>query len=183
MTKPTTDPANPPLIEAGHVRAGLLDRRPTTDQANPPLIEALEEAAKRKGINKQELAGALGVTYSYFAQLKSGKRDTKQISDTFAEQCAEFLGVSKIKVLIRAGKILASDFYEVGGEENFRLNVWKALDFIKADMEWGIYFPYQLLNQDADPAIQQFVTLLYEKATGKVLLGKKVPAKELTKDY
>jgi len=152
-----------------------------TNPVNPPLIDALEEAAKRKGLNKQQLAEALGVTYSYFAQLKSGKRETKQISDSFVDQCAKFLGVSRIKVLLRAGKILPSDFYEVGGEENFRLGIWKALDFIKADMEWGAYFPYQLLNGDADPAIQQFVALLYEKATGKVLLGEKVPVEKLTK--
>ncbi|BBP00602.1 helix-turn-helix domain-containing protein [Sulfuriferula nivalis] len=152
----------------------------TTTPSNPSLIEVLEEAAKRKGLNKQQLALALGVTYSYYAQLKSGLRDTKQISDSFAEQCARFLGVPRIKVLLSAGKITASDFYEVASEDEFRLNVWKALDFIKADTDWGPYFPYQLLNAEADPVIQQFVVLLYEKATGKVLLGERFSTQDLT---
>lgn len=154
-----------------------------TDQASAqlssPLIEVLEEAAKRKGLNKQQLAESLGVTYGYLAQLKSAIRDPKNISDAFAEGCAAFLGIPRIKVLLLAGRVRPSDFYEIGSEEEFRLNVWKALDFIKADTEWGVVFPYELLASNADPAVQQFVVLLYEKATGKVLLGDKVAALEL----
>jgi len=144
----------------------------------PPLIAALEEAAERKGINKQELASALGVTYGYLAQLKSGIRETRNIGDEFADNCATFLGVPRIKVLIRAGRVRASDFYDVAGEEAFRLKVSAALKIIKMDIEWGPYFPYQLLEPNADPMIQQFVVLLYEKASNKMLLGEKVSAQE-----
>ena len=153
----------------------------TSTQLGTPLMEVLEEAAKRKGLNKQELAQVLGVTYGYLAQLKNAIRDPRNISDAFAEGCAVFLGVPRIKVLLLAGRVRPSDFYEVGSEEEFKLSVWKALDYIKGDTEWGSYFPYGLLEANADPAVQQLVVLLYEKATGKVLLENKVAALELTK--
>ena len=154
----------------------------TTTQLGTPLMEVLEEAAKRKGLNKQELAEALGVTYGYLAQLKNAIRDPKNISDAFAEACAGFLGVPRIQVLLLAGRVRPSDFYNVGSEEEFRLSVWKALDFIKRDAEWGCYFPYGLLEANADLAVQQFVVLLYEKATGKVLMDSRIAAPELTRD-
>lgn len=153
----------------------------TTTQLGTPLMEVLEEAAKRKGLNKQELAEALGVTYGYLAQLKNAIRDPKNISDAFAEACAGFLGAPKIQVLLLAGRVRPSDFYKVGSEEEFRLSVWKALDFIKSDAKWGCYFPYGLLEASADLAVQQFVVLLYEDATGKVLLKNRIAASELTK--
>lgn len=154
----------------------------TTTQLGTPLMEVLEEAAKRKGLNKQELAEALGVTYGYLAQLKNAIRDPRNISDAFAEACAGFLGIPRIQVLLLAGRVRPSDFYNVGSEEEFRLSVWKALDFIKRDAEWGSYFPYGLLEANADFAVQQFVVLLYEKATGKVLMDSRIAAPELTRD-
>jgi len=153
----------------------------TSTQYGTPLMEVLEEAAKRRGLSKQQLAEALGVTYGYLAQLKNAIRDPRNISDAFAEGCAVFLGVPRIKVLLLAGRVRPSDFYELGSEEEFKLSVWKALNYIKGDTEWGSYFPYGLLEANADPAVQQFVVLLYEKATGKVLLENKVAALELTK--
>lgn len=153
---------------------------PTSTQLGTPLMEVLEAAAKRKRLNKQELAEALGVTYGYLAQLKNAVREPKNISDSFAEACAGFLGVPRIQVLLLAGRVRPSDFYNVGGEEEFSLSVWKALDFIKGDTEWGCYFPYGLLEANADPAVRQFVVLLYESATGKVLLNHRVAAQDLT---
>jgi len=154
----------------------------TSTQHGTPLMEVLEEAAKRKSLNKQELAEALGVTYGYLAQLKNAIRDPRNISDAFAEACASFLGAPRIQVLLLAGRLRPSDFYTVGSEKEFRLNVWKALDFIKGDADWGGYFPYGLLEATADPAVQQFVVLLYEKATGKVLLNNRITIPELARD-
>lgn len=145
----------------------------TSTQLGTPLMEVLEEAAKRKGLNKQELAKALGVTYGYLVQLKNAIRDTRNISDAFADACASFLGAPRIQILFLAGRMRLADFCAVGSEEElFRLSVWKALEFIKGDAKWGCYFPYGLLEANADPAVQQFVVLLYESATGKVLLDR-----------
>ena len=146
-----------------------------------PLIAVLEEAALRKGLNKRELADKLGVTYGYLIQLKNGVRDTKNISDEFADRCASFLGVSRIKLLLRSGRVRLSDFYDFEDEEEYKLEVWKALDFIKADKEWGVLFPYTLLEADADLTVQEFVVRLYETATGRVLLKGKNSFGELSK--
>lgn len=65
------------------------------------------------------------------------------------------------------GRVRPSDFYGLGSEEEFKLSVWKALNYIKGDTEWGSYFPYGLLEANADPAVQKFVVLLYEKQQGR----------------
>jgi transcriptional regulator with XRE-family HTH domain len=75
-----------------------------------PLIGWLWDEARRRGIELQQMAAELGVTYGYLHQLRSGVRRTSSISHDFAASCGEFLRVPTVVVLLLAGYLTMSDF-------------------------------------------------------------------------
>lgn len=75
-----------------------------------PLIGWLWDEARRRGIELQQMAAELGVTYGYIHQLRTGIRRTSAISHDFAAACGEFLGVPTVVVLLLAGYLTMSDF-------------------------------------------------------------------------
>lgn len=77
-----------------------------------PLIGWLYDECRRRGQELRQLAEALGVTYGYINQLRSGLRLTRHISDDFAVSCARYLGVPPVVVKMVAGRIPMSDFVQ-----------------------------------------------------------------------
>lgn len=75
-----------------------------------PLIGWLYDECRRRGQEYREMAMALGVTYGYINQLRTGVRQTHNISDDFAFSCARYLGVPPVVVKVIAGRIPLSDF-------------------------------------------------------------------------
>jgi hypothetical protein len=68
-----------------------------------------EECAVR-GLQTQDLARELCVTTGYLMQMRSGIRQTANISRDFAANCAVFLNVPTVVVLIIAGHLKLIDF-------------------------------------------------------------------------
>lgn len=75
-----------------------------------PLIGWLLDEARRRGIELQQMAAELGVTYGYIHQLRTGIRRTSSISHDFASACGAFLGVPTVVVLLLAGFLTMRDF-------------------------------------------------------------------------
>lgn len=88
------------------------EERVTRLYATPggPLIGWLYDECRRRGHDYRHMAEALGVTYGYINQLRSGLRHVRQISDDFAVSCARYLGVPPVVVKMIAGRIPMSDF-------------------------------------------------------------------------
>lgn len=74
-----------------------------------PLIGWLYDEARRRGLDLQEMAMELGVTYGYISQLRSGIRRTSTISHDFARSCADFLGTVTLTVMFLAGSLTLKD--------------------------------------------------------------------------
>lgn len=145
------------------------------------LVDWLNTVADERGMTKRELAGELDVTYGYLMQLQSGVRDTRNISDELAQSCARFLGVPRIAVLVASGQVSIEDFADLPSiRSDAKLSLGflnAALDLIRADPAWGIYLPLSVKN--TDPAIQQFIIMAYEQATGRVIIPKKLSIDEI----
>ena len=139
---------------------------PALNVDEPNLISWLVKEAGSRGKSTKELAVDLGVSYSYLALLRSGTRDIRQVSDEFIRAAAAYLGAPRIRVMMAAGKVQPEDFMDSTPHGLDELK--RALEFVKSDPNWGLFFPNSLL--EADPAIQQFVMLAYERATGRVLI-------------
>lgn len=130
------------------------------------LIAWLIQAANERGLQMQELATELGVTYGYIAQLRNGHREVRHISDEFADACAKFLRVPRIAVLLAAGRVRADDFYE--SPESLAGLLDNALHFIQKDPDWGPFLPTEIFASTM--AVKQFAVMAYEEATGRSLV-------------
>lgn len=75
-----------------------------------PLIGWLLDEARRRGMELQQMAAELGVTYGYIHQLRTGIRRTSSVSHDFASACGAFLGVPTVVVLLLAGFLTMRDF-------------------------------------------------------------------------
>jgi hypothetical protein len=58
----------------------------------------------------KDMAVALGVSFGYINQLRSGIRKSEDISQAFADACGRYLGYPPIVVKLLAGNIRMSDF-------------------------------------------------------------------------
>lgn len=130
------------------------------------LVWLFRHSADR-GMSKEELAGALGVSYGYMQQLRSGLRAVPQVSDEFAAKCAAFLDLPKLLVLYAAGKLTAADGYRVDALSVF--NLARALDIVLNDPKFGPMVKADLL--EASPRLKLSFIQLYEQAAGRSILG------------
>jgi transcriptional regulator with XRE-family HTH domain len=135
------------------------------------LLVRLCKAANSQNLQLNELAKELGITYDYFAQLRRGSKSVPNISDEFADRCAKFLRLPKITILVEAGKISISDFYE---PINTELLLDQAIRAILEDPHYAGFAPLDLL--ECNDTCKTFIVKLYENATGKILLPGKVIA-------
>lgn len=74
------------------------------------LMGWLFDEAACRGHQHQELAQQLGVTVGYLYQLRSGVRQTRNISHEFAKACASYLAVPPVVIKLVSGQIRMSDF-------------------------------------------------------------------------
>ena len=143
------------------------------DRPGAALLAMLLAAATHRQMQLQELATALGVTYPYIAQLRSGYRQVVNVSEEFLTKAAEFLQVPRMSVLLAAGRVRIQDFYPT----DVMVKVEPALRFIQSDGEIGGSMPPSVFA--AAPELQLFIVDLYQKATHRNLLGQPVSYQEL----
>ena len=143
-------------------------------QQGSTLLALLFARAREEGLQNQELAQRLGVHPSYLGQLRVRHKYVENISMEFAEACGQFLGMPVLAVLVAAGQLKEEHFREPV-EDSVLLR--QALGTILRDPVYGPILPPSLLQQDE--RLQRAVVILYERATGKRLLGGRVNAGDL----
>ena len=132
------------------------------------LLAALIRCTNERGMQLNELAKELHVTYGYINQLRNGIRAVSQISDDFALACSRFLGIPRLSVLMLAGRITPEDLFEPDDKLDKRVS--KAIGFICEDTAWGHLITAELRNTSDHS--QFAIVKLYEAATGKVLMDR-----------
>ena len=152
--------------------AGLTDAE--IAQQGSTLLALLFARARDEGLQDQELAQRLGVHPSYLGQLRIRHKYVEHISMEFAEACGQFLGMPVLAVLVAAGQLREEHFRE---PVNDSMLPRQALETILRDPVIGPIFPPELLQQSE--RLQHAFVILYERATGKRLLGGRVSAAEL----
>lgn len=132
-----------------------------------PLIGWLYDECRRRGQELRQLAEALGVTYGYINQLRSGLRLTRHISDEFAVSCARYLGVPPVVVKMVAGRIPMSDF--VQPHEPVEEAMDRAMACMLDDPIARHVLPADLSGLSIEA--KQGLVALYIEATGRDVLG------------
>ncbi|WP_236676823.1 helix-turn-helix domain-containing protein [Aquariibacter lacus] len=132
-----------------------------------PLIGWLYDECRRRGQEFREMAAALGVTYGYINQLRSGIRQVRQISDDFAVRCANYLGVPPVVVKMVAGRIPMSDF--VHPREPLQDAIDRAMARMLDDPAARHILPADMSGLSLDA--KQSLVAMYQECTGHDLLG------------
>lgn len=142
------------------------------------LLAALVGCTNDRGMQLNELAKELGVTYGYINQLRNGTRKANQISDEFALACSRFLCIPRLTVLMLAGRVTLEDLFE----QDYMLatEVTKAMKFICEDSTWGHLITPGMRNGDEHSKFA--IVKLYEAATGKILMDKSLQFETLASD-
>lgn len=128
-----------------------------------PLIGWLWDEARRRGIEVQQMAAELGVTFGYLQQLKAGLRSTSSVSQDFARASGDFLGIAPVNVLLLAGKLTMSDFaVRAQSEEEV---VERALRQMLDDAPIRSALPEDVLGLSFEA--KRALTMLYAEVSGR----------------
>lgn len=182
MNTDTTNEANHELTGCGDnvlqfqgARWGDGIGKADLDREGSALLAMLYAKAHADGLQAQELATEkLGVHPSYLGQLRARVKHVENISHDFAAACARYLGIPLVAVLVAAGQLKEQDFCEPVANATL---LRQAMEYILRDPLFGPIVTPRLLYQDE--TTQRAVVLLYERATGKRLLGLRVTAGDL----
>jgi transcriptional regulator with XRE-family HTH domain len=142
------------------------------------LLAALIQCANSRGLSILDLAANLGVTYGYINQLRNGLRCVVQVSDEFTQACASFLQVPRLTVLMLAGKVTPADLQSPGSIAERELA--SAVQFLSANAEFGHLVTQELRETSFDS--KYLLVKLFERATGKRLLGTEVDVEALARE-
>lgn len=139
------------------------------------LLAALIRTADERRQQLNDMARDLGVTYGYINQLRNGIRKVDQISDGFALSCAQYLCVPRMTVLMLAGRVKPEDLFE--HTEMMVAEVDRAMSFLTTDPVWGPLLTPELRSAGVESRFA--LVRMYEEATGKVLMEKRLKPETL----
>jgi len=142
------------------------------------LLAALISCANERRQQLQDMARELGVTYGYINQLRNGIRNVSQVSDDFALQCARYLAVPRLTVLMMSGRVSPEDVFE--HKEMMAAEISRAMSYICDDPQWGHLVTPELRKASLES--QYVLVRLYEQAAGKRLMDNHLNAETLAKE-
>src|SRR5580658_8142506 len=144
------------------------------------LLALLLEAANTRGLSLRELAEEhLGVTYSHFMLLRKGQRSIPRLGDEIMGKIAVFLGLPKVVVMLAGGQLTLKDFFQ--DPKVLEEYLEPAMQFMQRDPELGPQMPPSAFT--ADVQLRRYIVLLYEKATGRVLLPSRTSPSEIVESF
>lgn len=139
------------------------------------LLAWLIAEANSQGLQLNELAQRLEVSYSYIHQLRTGIKPIPGISEHVVDACAAFLDVPRLAVLVAADIVRMEDIYAAADFVPRALR--PALQFIQRDPAWGPFL--HPVTFEADQRVQHLLVLLYQEATGRNLMPGRLNAERL----
>ena len=125
-----------------------------------PLLRVLIAEATRRGDTLAAMAGALGVTYERVAQWRRKEAKVSKASRGVLEAAAAYLDIPTAFVLCMVGTLGIQDLLPPG-RGTFNAHVKLELSRLRMDPYLAGFVPNALF--DADPAVQNFVVLLYRE--------------------
>lgn len=134
-----------------------------------PLFAALFNRCYQLGHSINEMCDALGFSYPYFSQLRSGRR-TLKVDMSFTKSCANYLGVPRLTVLALARLITLEDLLEEPDELVVALP--RAIEYISQDDKWGYLITESVRCTSIES--QYLIVRLYEQHSGVALLPKEI---------
>jgi hypothetical protein len=144
------------------------------------LLALLLEAANTRGLTMRALAEEhLGITYSHFMLLRRGQRAIPRLGEEVMGKIAHFLGLPRVVVMLAGGQLTMQDFFQ--DPKVLEDYLEPAMQFMQRDPELGPHMPPSAFTADIE--LRRYLVLLYEKATGKVLLPSRSSPHEILESF
>lgn len=137
-------------------------------QPGSALIQLMIRTAADRGLSNREMLSRLGIARSYFGLMRLGRRPIARLSDESFAKIAEFLGLSRIAVLMLAGRISQSDFS--ASPRALRHDLRAVLQLMQRDAEYGGLISSSVFA--ASPDVQMLIVKLFQDVRGAKLLPK-----------
>jgi transcriptional regulator with XRE-family HTH domain len=139
--------------------------------AGRELIRALIKRARELGMDKYELADAIGITYPYLIALSNGSRPIPGISHDKLRRMASFLGLTFVQVLMLAEIVKPEDFV-VDQEERLDLSLERAIENMRMDEEWGRIAPSKSEWSNLSRSTRLGIAMMWERVSQQDLIEK-----------
>ena len=145
-----------------------------------PLLALLLAEAATRGISIRTLAkDHMNVSHSHLLLLRKGQRSIPRLGPEVMDNIARFLRLPKVVVMLAGGQLTIEDFLPDPSVLNNVLE--PALKFMQRDPEFGAYMPPTAFT--ADVRLRYYMILLYEKATGRVLIPSRTSIADIMGNY
>lgn len=131
------------------------------------LIEALRHRGVELGMSTAEIAEQLGLSYSYYSALITGRRPIPSIRSETFRAAAAFLRTSVVQVLIWAEAISLLDFHYA---DTLADSLDVSFAKMHRDPEWGAVVPPLPIWNETPVQSKLAIVLLYERLANKRLL-------------
>jgi hypothetical protein len=128
----------------------------------------LIRTAADRGLSNREMLARLGIARSYFGLMRLGRRPIARLSDELFARTAEFLGLSRIAVLLLAGRISQNDFS--ASPRALRHDLRAVLQLMQRDAEYGGLIGPAVFAAPA--GVQMLIVTLFQDVRGAKLLPK-----------
>lgn len=164
--------------------AGVIPKRPPWNQrvsntllmgTDDLLLGMLGGRALQLGHSRQQLAEALGISYSTLVQYASGQRPVARAEYRFFEACATYLDRPIATVLFASGALTLGKLREgLAYIKSLTCVMPRALEYIRNDPEYAGVAPSDLVTMGLPAQLQYFIIKLYESSTGVRLLPESI---------
>lgn len=144
----------------------------TTGIRGGALFTAIQQRAEALGLERHEIADALGITYPYLLALSAGKRPVSGLSEDKFRRIAQFLERPLIEVLMLAEVLYPEDFIQYTSAETLERELEVAISSMRANPQWGMLAPSPEEWQGLSLASRIGIVLLWERVQGQELLRK-----------
>lgn len=145
----------------------------TKNELNP-FVSLLAAKMRLSGMSEQSLANYLGISQSYLSQLLNGKKNASVVSETLLRRSAGFLEMPAVICFLLAGRLRSEDFFD--SSDNLPSRLAKALKAVAASRYAQETSVTSEQLGELPERVQLLIVLLYETATGSVLIPGRVGA-------
>ncbi|BCU08334.1 helix-turn-helix domain-containing protein [Allochromatium tepidum] len=135
------------------------------------LISALHTRAEELGVDRHQMAAALGITYPYLRALSSGGRPISGLSEEKLRNMADFLGCTFGQVLMKAGILRPEDFVDTR-EVSIDVQLEGVVALMRKHQDWSNVAPTEEEWASLSRPTRLGVAMLWERELGRELLQK-----------
>lgn len=136
--------------------------------AGTRLIAWIAGEQAKRGLNKTQVAKAIGISRPLLHALENGDRSTFNLERRILLGIARFVHQTPLAVYMAAGVVYPEDFYQLAPGA-LEAEVERAYEFLANNPDWAERYPMPA-EKDLSLRMKLYFVLTFQDATGRQLL-------------